>query len=640
MKNTVSGVAGAARVYQLTNADLRKAERHGKREDAVSKARAIYETPCLTTTGLDLRKLHREHIGDAFVPTAKAKAMHVIIQFPKDLVDGEDGEYMLKHARSFVEKVFGKDAIFADRVDRDERGRHNVDIFIVPKYQKKTKHTSRLAVTMSLHQKALAKQYGRHTGPRGTGQAMQDAIYAYFRDDMKLEGVERGTPKLIAGPDWKEAEKLRQEELDASQAELKAREAREQEREARNAERQERIDSELKEAMAEKQAAEVARATAEKLLQQARVDADAIRGNAEAERSRQEAEDREARDRMASQQQAVLNSMLEAQTNLKDRQLRAEESQRDLDDAMLALKAERKALSADRLDVDIVRLIAEQEQKRVEERRAELDDAAKHEKQQQQLAVAQMNLLARASDDKNGLNLRTNGNSFAMDEEPMTAEEIDAYQSPWSKALAAIARRFALILEKIREKARRLAEREQKVVEREKLAEEQALRAHQMEREKLTQREEAVHAAENSAAVRATELAKREAENAAAVNDFGLWGQVVTMVTTSPQMFDLAVDGSIALSHKGRKQAEPTFAKFLTREPPAWVKAIVKQQRAAALSAAAAVSREKVAQDRVRHLKQVLQEAGPVLTAAQERAAQQVKTAINQHYIPRDVMER
>ncbi|MXO76117.1 hypothetical protein GRI40_12930 [Altererythrobacter aerius] len=121
-KSAVAGVAGAVPIYQLTNNDLRKAENHGKRLDETSKARAIYDAPPVTTSGLELRTLFRAHIKGAFVPKAKAKAMHVIIQFPKQLVDGENAEYMLHHARRFCERVFGTDAIFADRVDRDERG--------------------------------------------------------------------------------------------------------------------------------------------------------------------------------------------------------------------------------------------------------------------------------------------------------------------------------------------------------------------------------------------------------------------------------------------------------------------------------------------------------------------------------------
>ncbi len=192
-KSPNAGLSGAVRVQQLKLSDLTMAEKHGKRMDATSRARCVSRDAPLSNTGLDLQRLHRYHLKDTFVPKAKSKAMHVIIQFPKDLVDGEKPALMLRHARAFVEDVFGPDAIFADRVDRDERGRHIVDVFVAPKYTKITKHQQKTAVTMSLHLKALAKKHNRPTTPRGTGHALQDALFAYFRDVMKLPGVQRGS---------------------------------------------------------------------------------------------------------------------------------------------------------------------------------------------------------------------------------------------------------------------------------------------------------------------------------------------------------------------------------------------------------------------------------------------------------------
>lgn len=152
-KSPNAGLSGAVRVQQLKLSDLTMAEKHGKRLDATSRARRISRDAPLTTTGLDLRKLHRHHLDKVYVPKAKSKAMHVIIQFPKDLVDGEAAALMLRHARAFVEDVFGPDSIFADRVDRDERGQHIVDVFVAPKYTKITKHQQKTAVTMSRHLK-------------------------------------------------------------------------------------------------------------------------------------------------------------------------------------------------------------------------------------------------------------------------------------------------------------------------------------------------------------------------------------------------------------------------------------------------------------------------------------------------------
>lgn len=218
MENSVVGIAGAVRINQLTGSGLTRAEQHGKRLDATSRARAISVDPPITTSGLDLNRLYEEHVAGAFVPRAKAKAMHVILQFPKELTDGDAGEAMLENARTFAERVFGKDAIFADRVDRDEKSRHVVDLFVAPRYVKTTKRTSKIAVSLTRHLKALAIEYGHPPVPHGTGRALQDAWFEYLRDEVGLRDVQRGARKEFAGDDWKSAEQLRSEELAKLQA--------------------------------------------------------------------------------------------------------------------------------------------------------------------------------------------------------------------------------------------------------------------------------------------------------------------------------------------------------------------------------------------------------------------------------------
>lgn len=213
MKNASAGVAGAARIYQMNRADLVHAEKHGKRLDATGKSRAVNNAPPVTSTGLEVKALFEAHIAGAFVLKAHSKAMHVLIQFPTELVDGNDPENMLHHARAFTRRVFGNDAIFADRVDRDEKSQHVVDVFVAPKYNKRTKHQSKVAVSMTHHLKALAVEYGQPTGPHGCARALQDALFEYFRDDMGLAAAVRGTPKQMPGPDWKSSEQQRVEEL-------------------------------------------------------------------------------------------------------------------------------------------------------------------------------------------------------------------------------------------------------------------------------------------------------------------------------------------------------------------------------------------------------------------------------------------
>lgn len=203
----VSGKAGAVRIQRLGGVALAAAEAHGKRNDALGKARSIDGAPPVTTTGLDLNDLYEAHIKGAHVPKSGTKALHMLLQFPKELVDGEDADLMLHHSRRFAESVFGDAAEFSNRVDRDEGSRHVVDLFLAPKYEKKTKHTSKLAVSTSIHLKALAEKHGRAPTLRGQGQALQDAWHQYLQREMGLD-VQRGSPKRFPGSDWQTPEDI------------------------------------------------------------------------------------------------------------------------------------------------------------------------------------------------------------------------------------------------------------------------------------------------------------------------------------------------------------------------------------------------------------------------------------------------
>lgn len=222
-KSPVSGVSGAVRIQRLSGVSFAAAEAHGKRLDAIGKARAVIEdAPPITTTGLDLANLYADHAKGAKVQKSGTKALHLVLQFPKDLVDGEDGQTMLRHARDFVASVFGPEAIFADRVDRDEKSRHVVDLFLAPKYEKITKRRSQAAITTSKHLKDLAEARGKAPTLRGQGQALQDAWFEYLRDQMQLN-VSRGKPKQLPGDDWQtpeglELDRLREEQGRAAEA--------------------------------------------------------------------------------------------------------------------------------------------------------------------------------------------------------------------------------------------------------------------------------------------------------------------------------------------------------------------------------------------------------------------------------------
>lgn len=394
MTKDVTGRAGAVRVEQLKMNDLTKAEEHGKRLDASSQARSVFDAPPLTTTGLDLRKLFARHIEGAFVPEANSKAMHVIVQFPTDLVDGEDGAFILHHARAFGEKVFGPDAIFADRLDRDEKGRNVVDLFVAPKYLKRTKREEKVAVSMTRHLKLLAQKHEQNLTPWGIGRALQDAIFDYARHDMGLTDAMRGNPKLTPGADWKSAEELRLQELDCLKEKTKGEHA----------------------------------------------SAEAVRRETEA-LNRDAAMDQFAASIMRDEAEAHARTLREAIESEKQKVREAEER----------LERERNALAAQRAEVDQLLFNAQAEAGRLrEEALADARQERARGEEESRLNDARLMLMERAVNDANGLNLKPTEKGFSVDPSNLSTSERTLFDHPWPPALMRIGRELALIMERIR----------------------------------------------------------------------------------------------------------------------------------------------------------------------------------------------
>lgn len=216
-----SGIAGAIRVYWGDPDYLARMERHGKILDPTSRARAqawmleafgfVDESMIpdrVTTTGLDLRKLYDEHMREAnFDARSEGRLLHLIVQFPTQLVDGENPHWMLTEARSFVESVMGTRAIFADRVDRHETGRHTVDIFVAPIVEKKTKHTSKPTLSLTKGLDGLCERLDIKATRRGPqallkayGKALQTAWFEHLVA-AGVKGVVRGEEKDSVDPD-------------------------------------------------------------------------------------------------------------------------------------------------------------------------------------------------------------------------------------------------------------------------------------------------------------------------------------------------------------------------------------------------------------------------------------------------------
>jgi len=635
----VSGIAGSIRAECMTKADLTAAEKHGKRLDTTSIARAITIDPPVTTTGLELRKLYRQHVKNAFVPKCKTMAKHIIVQFPKGLVDGENAEFMLQHARQAVESIFGHQSIFADRVDRDERGRHIVDIFVAPKYNKTTKHTEQLAVTVTRHEEALAAKYGRTNSTYGRGQAMQDAIFAYFRDVMQLPGVQRGNPKTNPGADWKHAEQLREDELDEKKEQLEAqlKQASEKAAEAERLLKQAAADGVAAQEMREKAKTAEKQTERDRLLaKQLREEAETMKREAEesvrnAEQERQRS-DREVQDKKTAleRQEAELAKLVAAAAEKASKaQADAETARRNLISSRAALAeavAERAATKADRDRIG----------------------------QEQSLHQKQLALVARAVDDGNGLDLKLADDTVTINRLKMTEEEKVTHSSKWPAYIIAMARTIAIALQKLRDMAASLALREQAAAKQD---------AGLLQREAELKRDQAAWAAARAEHEKnVSELDRRaahlaEAEKAAAKNaaeaqqklkvaDFEAlvtksmrenqnnWITVMRELEKLPEDVFVAPSGHISVSQGAEQGLPPGVVAYLANEPPEWATALVEQRHDLATAQREAAEKSKAADKAAEDLKAMIEQAGPLLTPAKEQAAKEAQQVLMQSGYP------
>ena len=151
---------------------------------------------------------------------------------------------MLDQAVAFVNQTHGGRAVFRARLDRDEAGRHGVDVFFAPRYEKVTKRGKvredwisltkfgKEAAVARFGQKTLEKKNpetgqfetvrDKHGWPMEVdcdskffqGRAFQDLWFEHLRDEVGLDWVERGEKKVGSDPDRLEVEeyKVREEQ--------------------------------------------------------------------------------------------------------------------------------------------------------------------------------------------------------------------------------------------------------------------------------------------------------------------------------------------------------------------------------------------------------------------------------------------
>lgn len=196
-----------------TNRTLEKAEAHGKRLDATSQKRRVRDAQPLVYGGLDLRKAYDRHMEGVRLNAATTKpVMHALVQWPVNLDPTlENKKAMFEHTKRFMNSRFGGDAVFAMRMDQDERGEHGIDVFMCPKYMKTTKKGAEKWASTSKFSKELCHKHRPEIERRNSdgkfidnlrsqGMALQSEWREYLENVPKLK-LEPKREKGSALPD-------------------------------------------------------------------------------------------------------------------------------------------------------------------------------------------------------------------------------------------------------------------------------------------------------------------------------------------------------------------------------------------------------------------------------------------------------
>lgn len=242
------GLAGSVRVNSLDKEGTSAMESHELRLDYSGQLRSIEpENEALFYRpygdDLSISQSYEKHVEGARRNASASKLLrHSFVQFPTNIeVTPENQKMMLREAVAFINKTHGGRAVFHGRIDRDEKGKHGVDVFFAPRYEKKTAKgvTDWISLTKfgkerardRLGQKQEEKynkttkewepQFNKDGGDKMIwkdsayfqGQVLQDEWFEHLRDVVGLDWVLRGEKKVGRDPDRVEAEEygLRQD---------------------------------------------------------------------------------------------------------------------------------------------------------------------------------------------------------------------------------------------------------------------------------------------------------------------------------------------------------------------------------------------------------------------------------------------
>jgi hypothetical protein len=327
----------------------------------------------------------------------------------------------------------------------------------------------------------------------------------------------------------------------------------------------------------------------------------------------------------------------------------------DLDDARAVMIASRDRATADAAVADRKRRDAEAAEAATIAERETIAATRRNLDERRRIEVAQLALLARAADDRTGLDLRLVGDSFAIGPNGLTEEDHAAKAKGWSRPLMAMARSLAQALDRIRTLARDLAQRE-RAAERQaadleardaQLAQDRAthdarVAAHQSAIADLDHRRTALDADEArvvtsaAAAVAARDAALvTQASADAILQDHRRWIEVVDVLEAQPRWVEVGADGTLLLDRYAAA-ASPQLAKAFESRPPDWVVSLAVQRLDLADALQRAEERERSATYAVERMTNMLAIAGPVLTPTQQPVADDARRLLRQFVQKRD----
>ncbi|WP_162497492.1 hypothetical protein [Roseovarius dicentrarchi] len=255
---STKGLAGSVRVNSLDQESTSAMESHELRLDYSGQLRSIEpqnEALFYRPYGNDLSisESYKKHVEGARRNTSASKLLrHAFVQFPTSIeITPQTQEMMLREAVAFINKTHGGRAVFHARIDRDERGKHGVDVFFAPRYEKRTAKDVTDWISLTKFGKEGARErlgqkqeekYNKKTkewepqfktdgSPKMVwqdsahfqGQVLQDEWFEHLRDVVGLDWVLRGEKKVGRDPDRLEPEeyKLKQEREKLAQDKLR-----------------------------------------------------------------------------------------------------------------------------------------------------------------------------------------------------------------------------------------------------------------------------------------------------------------------------------------------------------------------------------------------------------------------------------